>query len=520
MVLRATDRFEVTWDDPEDADRSWVHDPMHAPRPLVPMAQPIYSRCMWRAFNMPSVVVNGYFFMVRADQRWPEPGATEAEGRTAAELWTQVYEPRVRAGIDAIQRRDYGSMPMERLADAIDDLFEKAAQTIRDTMVVMMSLVAETELLFDYCTAHFGGDGEALAVAMIQGLENETATAGAGLDGLARLAGQSPELAAAIRDGRYDDIGRCAGGDGFRVELQRFLDEYGWRAGSWTDLHEPTWAEDPAAPLGLIARYLQDPERAPAASQRRSREQREEARREALARLPDAASRDQLRALLATAEHYVGVIEGRARWQLTITGVLRIPLLELGRRFVDASALTEPDDVMYLYPAEARELAAGALDGARELVAQRRTDHARWTALTPPPYIGAKPPPAPPNRLAERMIGAAPAPPPDEQTVTGTGASQGVASGTARVIGSLDEAHRLQSGDVLVCRSTAPPWTPLFAIAGAVVTDTGGILSHSAIVAREYGIPAVVGTRVATQRIPDGATVTVDGGAGEVRIEP
>jgi pyruvate,water dikinase len=88
------------------------------------------------------------------------------------------------------------------------------------------------------------------------------------------------------------------------------------------------------------------------------------------------------------------------------------------------------------------------------------------------------------------------------------------------VIRSLDEADRLQSGDVLVCRSTAPPWTPLFAIAAAVVTDTGGILSHSAIVAREYGIPAVVGTRVATERIPDGARVTVDGNAGEVRIEP
>jgi pyruvate,water dikinase len=84
---------------------------------------------------------------------------------------------------------------------------------------------------------------------------------------------------------------------------------------------------------------------------------------------------------------------------------------------------------------------------------------------------------------------------------------------------TLAEADRLEKGEVLICPSTAPPWTPLFAIAAAVVTDTGGILSHSAICAREYGIPCVAGTKVGTYRIPDGAIVTVDGGAGTVRIE-
>jgi pyruvate,water dikinase len=87
------------------------------------------------------------------------------------------------------------------------------------------------------------------------------------------------------------------------------------------------------------------------------------------------------------------------------------------------------------------------------------------------------------------------------------------------VIRDLSESGRLQQGDVLVCPSTAPPWTPLFAIASAVVTDTGGILSHSAICAREYGLPCVVGTQTATQQIPDGAMITVDGAKGEVRIE-
>jgi pyruvate,water dikinase len=104
-------------------------------------------------------------------------------------------------------------------------------------------------------------------------------------------------------------------------------------------------------------------------------------------------------------------------------------------------------------------------------------------------------------------------------TLKGMGASRGVVRAPARVIRDLSEADRLQPGEVLVCETTSAPWTPLFAIAGGVVTDSGGILSHSAICAREYGIPCVVGTSIATRRVPDGATITVDGVAGTVEID-
>jgi pyruvate,water dikinase len=102
--------------------------------------------------------------------------------------------------------------------------------------------------------------------------------------------------------------------------------------------------------------------------------------------------------------------------------------------------------------------------------------------------------------------------------VRGHAGSPGKATGTARVISSIAEADRLQKGDVLVAETTAPPWTPLFGTAAAVVTDTGGILSHCAVVAREYRIPAVVGTRTATARIRDGQRVEVDGDEGIVRL--
>jgi pyruvate,water dikinase len=116
------------------------------------------------------------------------------------------------------------------------------------------------------------------------------------------------------------------------------------------------------------------------------------------------------------------------------------------------------------------------------------------------------------------FVGAA-VPSVTKNLLTGKGASRGQVRGRARVVRQLKDGASLERGDILVCQTTSPPWTPLFAIAGGIVTDTGGILSHSAICAREYGIPCVVATQVATAMIPDGATVVVDGTAGTVTIE-
>jgi pyruvate,water dikinase len=120
--------------------------------------------------------------------------------------------------------------------------------------------------------------------------------------------------------------------------------------------------------------------------------------------------------------------------------------------------------------------------------------------------------------MARRMFGAVAIAAPTATTVSGIGASPGVVTGRARIVRGLEEADDLQEGDILVCPSTSPPWTPYFAVVRGIVTNSGGVLSHAAIEAREYGIPAVVGTLRATDLIPDGATVTLDGAAGTVTI--
>ncbi|MFC3961626.1 PEP-utilizing enzyme [Nocardia jiangsuensis] len=104
----------------------------------------------------------------------------------------------------------------------------------------------------------------------------------------------------------------------------------------------------------------------------------------------------------------------------------------------------------------------------------------------------------------------------DAILLTGTAAGPGIAAGPVRVIHGLDDFTRFHPGDVLVCRATSPAWTPLLARAAAVITETGGILAHAAIVAREFGIPAITAAREATVRLTDGHRVVVDGGTGTV----
>jgi pyruvate,water dikinase len=202
--------------------------------------------------------------------------------------------------------------------------------------------------------------------------------------------------------------------------------------------------------------------------------------------------------------------------------VLRRMLREAGRRMVAAGALAERDEVFWL-KWEELERAAGVLDTGQPVedyrlaIAERRETWQREHGATPPIVL--------PVKGGSRILGldlsrwmpvrtnqAA------GSTIKGIGASPGRVTGTACVIHGPEEFDRMKPGDILVANITTPAWTPLFAMASGIVTDVGGPLSHSSIVAREYGVPAVLGTGVATHRIHGGQHITVDGDGGVVTL--
>ena len=180
-------------------------------------------------------------------------------------------------------------------------------------------------------------------------------------------------------------------------------------------------------------------------------------------------------------------------------------------------AIDEAEDVFFLHRDELSEAAEHPGLPWGSIVEERKQEWERWTTQLPPSFIGEGEIHMDPVRA--QMQGLLDIGDPKDGEIPGLAASGGQVQGTARLILTLQDAHRFKPVNILVTYSTAPPWTPLFAIAAAVVTDSGGPLSHCAIVAREYEIPAVVGTKVATARIKDGTLLTVNGSEGVVTFE-
>ncbi|HZT64661.1 MAG TPA: PEP-utilizing enzyme [Acidimicrobiales bacterium] len=253
-----------------------------------------------------------------------------------------------------------------------------------------------------------------------------------------------------------------------------------------------------------------------------------------LARRCSEKDRARFEAALAYAQRAYGQREDNISWlDNQPSGLLRYCAVEFGRRLAERGVLAHAGDAVFLEEPELRDALehCGAAD-LRHLVARRRSERA-WVIAHPGPASYGKDPGPPPDmgplppalrkanaaiiNLMELMM--TPSTPQDGGSeLRGVPASPGRYSGPARIIRDETEFAKLRPGDVLVAPATSPPWSVLFLRSGAVVTDGGGVLSHTAVIAREYGIPAVLATGEATRRLSDGDQVTVDGSTGVVSM--
>jgi len=518
MVARFTDTFQVEWKNPEDSGLTWLYDPMHFPRPLLPLTGEFLDRMYSAYMSARTVYLNGFAFSTPPT---PRPPTAEIMQRGALDVWMKDCMPRIQKFAEEVRSADYESMSVTELGDSAEKIMDQAVDAFGLTMVVISGFMGPTFGFVQFLQEELGAEGAMAAATLLQGFDNGTAAAGAGLSELADAAAKYPAVVQTLSRGDYDAIESVEGGPEFMRLFREYLSKYGWRVESWGRLHTPTWAEDPRTPLMLIGRYVSDPAQAPASAIARSVRQREEMSREVESKLT-GEKLQQFRELLAACQAHVEVSEGRAMWQLIIVGSMRVPFLALGRKLVAAGAFERPEDVFLMTSDELKDAAHNPTSAVKSKVAERRANYERWENLAPPPFVGAPPDPSqiPPELapILHLFFGVGP-PVMEGRHLKGQGASKGVVRGRARVIKDLSDSVRLQKGEILVCATTAPPWTPLFAVAAGVVTDSGGILSHSAICAREYAIPCVVATQIGTAVIKDGAMIVVDGSKGTVEIE-
>jgi len=332
---------------------------------------------------------------------------------------------------------------------------------------------------------------------------------------LARTLPGVPDLLAGA-----EPLSACAGSEAgrrFLAALDAHLAEFGHQIYSF-DPQLPTLADDPL-PVLLAVRSHLDGQEGPDARQARMAQERAEALAHIEGRL-GAGKLRRFRALLSEAQRAAKMRED-ALFEVGLAWTpLYRALLALGTRLVSADALAGATDVFWLHMDEVRAAALGldagiAPESLKETARAREKEQERFKQARPPYLL--------PEGTRPQFWWKFAFPQPDlqkheEGALVGLGVSPGSVTAVARVVASPAEMERVNQGEILVAHATTPAWTPLFARIAALVTDMGGPLAHGSIVAREYGIPAVMGVGVATQQIRDGQTVTVDGTSGRVYL--
>ncbi|MFQ5343039.1 MAG: PEP/pyruvate-binding domain-containing protein [Anaerolineae bacterium] len=411
-------------------------------------------------------------------------------------------------------------MPDEELVARLRDLVFGAASRLLNYDFLMIALIGRTyQMLGTLLERHFGDETEELRSKLISGVTgNVTMEANKALWDLAQVARNSPAVAALLRE--YDDrevqaqLEKTPQGRAFLDQMEQFLNDYGHRE-TRMDILYPTWGEDPAPVLSFVRGYLDaDETQSPHQQQTRLARQRRELLHTVRTRLEQSLPG---RYVLSPIFHWVlkhSQIHTRERdtmhFELTrLFPPFRRLLLELGRRWRERGLITQPDDVFFLTLDELQAVARSPRP-MRQEVQERRAEYEAHKRRPWPNIIRGR------QEIYDEREVSAEAP---DGELRGIAGSPGVVTGAARVVRGPEEFDRLQNGEILVAPLTNPAWTPLFAIAGGIVTEVGGILSHGAIVAREYGIPAVMGVAGATTLVDDGQPMTVDGDKGVVYLQ-
>jgi pyruvate,water dikinase len=544
----------IDWKDEEEKKLHFWLDDLHCPQPISPMWFDIggwWLTChyMYRRFGVPfgkdwvAKTVNGYLMSAVV----PRPAEEEAElwsyynmvmpvyADKFLDWWKRRYLPEILRNFEYLDTfpMDSASLPelMILLEEAID------IQDRHWKLHWMLNLAQfQASITFESTLVPIVGDEHRSLVGRILiSDEDRNWDSVRELWMLKEKVKKSAKLRKAFDDnetagGVMQALGGSDEGRALLNDVDAYKKEYGNKSMYTHEYIYVTWRENPTPIVEALRGYLlsdYDYEK----DVRQLRENREAAIKEMWSLVPPGTSqadKDKLKTTLElalkmtplTPDHHFYMDQGTyARMRLVLMGI--------GRTLVELGGLSQPDDIMFLKYDELRKLSANVSTfDAKSIVKERRK--AREDAFAERPRLWAGTITdwsmyGEPYKqvlwdwpgIYERSKDAASQP---AGSVKGLGASAGVFEGVARVVDSPDEFDQVKRGEVLVCKMTSPSWVVLFTKIGGLVTDSGGALSHPAVVSREFGIPAVVGTRTGTQAIKTGQRVRLNGASGLVEI--
>ncbi|MEV0785385.1 rifamycin-inactivating phosphotransferase [Streptomyces sp. NPDC050423] len=453
------------------------------------------------------------------------PGGRPAGGASApAEPDPAIVDElieRSRVSVAALER-DIRTKTGPALFDFLLEAFEEHKRVLGDPLNfrAIMAGMEATWWLNDKLLEWLG-EKNAADTLTLSAPGNITSEMGLALLDVADVIRPHPEVVAFLRGVEHtgdedflDELAKLAGGTGARDAIESYLDRYGMRCVGEIDITRPRWRERP----GTLVPVILDNVRifGPGAAERRFEQGRQKARekeQDVLSRLralPDGDRKaDETKRMTDRVRAFIGYREYPKYGIVSRYSVYKRALLAEAGRLVRAGVLPEEEDVFYLTFQEFHDAVRSNRVDDR-LVRRRKDAFRSYHALTPPRVLTSD---------GEALTGAYRRDDVPAGALVGLPVSAGTVEGRARVILDMAEAD-LEAGDILVTTFTDPSWSPLFVGIAGLVTEVGGLMTHGAVIAREYGLPAVVGVERATRLIRDGQRIRVHGTDGYIEILP
>ncbi len=542
--------FPVVWPNPDDAGKMWLQDQLHCPDPMTPLDfefMQIVDGGIDRAaqiYELPIRVedrhINTYLYMGISPLDRTEIELEEMTQRSEekleeamsqlSELWEQDWLPEIETHLKFLNEFDLSSASCSELSDHLAETVHRLEKVWEIHFLLFIPTTLAISQFEDMYLELFEPDDPLEAYTLLAGYENKTLENGLRQWKLSELLRQKTDLAERLKTASSSEL------DVIFQELARdtewldswksYLNEHGERSDKIT-LNTPTWIEDPTPVLKNIQNLLLAPQRDLITEMSTVTSRRNAALENVneKIRLYPQAIKSLFQARMENARKATVLKEDHTHWlDARVFAATRRLILGIGARLTQSGFIPSRDDVFYLTLEEIQQALTSSSRSvsASERIDERKEIEHRFAAVTPPPVLGTEPDEPPPDDPVSRMFAKVEGEPPQKSSnkseLLGNPGSAGKVSAKVRVIHQLDEMKRIAPGEILVTESTSPAWTPFFPSLGGVVTDAGGALCHGAVIAREYGIPAVVGTGEATAILKDAGLVELDGGKGLVTI--